>query len=197
MDPGFLHIADLWLILSKYSTFLHFFQVASPILFNMDQITVKTPNPECRYWYLIEFMDWRYSQSCWYSRPLLWTSAPLTFSLVHLLFLVNFQEKPTLRVCSMLLKIHFLIFWTSCGCLELGRFTALNFTVIWFFNLSFFPPLLHFWAQSGWKVGIFTVSRIEETGVTPDNLTVGGFSMVSKASLRHVILLQLFFIKDK
>ncbi len=29
-------------------------------------------------------MDWRYSQSCWYFRPLLWTSAPLNFSLVHL-----------------------------------------------------------------------------------------------------------------
>ncbi len=33
---------------------------------------------------IIEFIDWRYSQSCWYFRPLLWTSAPLSFSLVHL-----------------------------------------------------------------------------------------------------------------
>jgi hypothetical protein len=32
-----------------------------------DQITIKTPNPKCRlYWFLIEFIDWRYSQSCWY-----------------------------------------------------------------------------------------------------------------------------------
>ncbi len=47
--------------------------------------TVKTANPTCCfYWCLIEFKDWRYSQSCWYFRPLLWTSAPLTFSLVHL-----------------------------------------------------------------------------------------------------------------
>jgi hypothetical protein len=30
------------------------------------------------YWYLIEFIDWRYSQLCWYFRPLLWTSAPRT-----------------------------------------------------------------------------------------------------------------------
>ena len=31
----------------------------------IDQITLKTPNPECRlYWCLIEFIDWRYSQSC-------------------------------------------------------------------------------------------------------------------------------------
>ncbi len=38
----------------------------------MDQITVKTPNPKCSlYWCLIEFIDWRYSQSCWYFRPLL------------------------------------------------------------------------------------------------------------------------------
>ncbi len=50
----------------------------------MDQTTIKTTNPKCRhYWCLIEFIDWRYSQ-CWYFRPLLWTSAPLTFSLVHL-----------------------------------------------------------------------------------------------------------------
>ncbi len=37
-----------------------------------------TPNHKCRlYWYLIEFIEWRYSQSCWYFRPLLWTVAPL------------------------------------------------------------------------------------------------------------------------
>ncbi len=50
----------------------------------MDQISVKTPNPKCRlYWCLIEFRDWRYSQSCWCFRSILWISAPLTFSLVH------------------------------------------------------------------------------------------------------------------
>ncbi len=43
-----------------------------------DQITIKTPNPKCRLdWCLIEFIDWRYSQSR-YFRPLLRTSAPLT-----------------------------------------------------------------------------------------------------------------------
>ncbi len=42
-------------------------------------------NSKCRiYWCLIEFIDWRFNQSCWYFRPLLWTSAPLTFSMVHL-----------------------------------------------------------------------------------------------------------------
>ncbi len=53
-------------------------------VWDMDQITIKTPNPKCRlYWCLIGFIDWRYSQSCWYYyfRPLLWTSASLTFSL--------------------------------------------------------------------------------------------------------------------
>jgi hypothetical protein len=45
----------------------------------MVQITIKTPNPKCRlYWCLIEFIEWRYNQSCWYFRPLLRTS-----SLVH------------------------------------------------------------------------------------------------------------------
>ncbi len=30
----------------------------------IDQISIKTPNPKCRlYWCLIEFIDWRYSQS--------------------------------------------------------------------------------------------------------------------------------------
>ena len=54
--------------------------------FTMDQISIKTTNPKCRlYWCLIELKDGRYSQSCWYFRPLLWTSAPLTFSLVHLI----------------------------------------------------------------------------------------------------------------
>ncbi len=52
----------------------------------MDQISTKTPNPKCRlYLCLIEFIDWRNSQSRWYFQPLLWTSAPLTFSLVHFL----------------------------------------------------------------------------------------------------------------
>ncbi len=38
----------------------------------MDEITIKTPNPNCRlYWCLLEFIDWRYSQSCWYLRPFL------------------------------------------------------------------------------------------------------------------------------
>jgi hypothetical protein len=33
---------------------------------------IKTPNPKCRlYWRLIEFIDWRYSQSCWYFQPAL------------------------------------------------------------------------------------------------------------------------------
>jgi hypothetical protein len=51
----------------------------------MDQITLKTPGPKCRlYWCLKEFIDCEESQSGWYFRPLLWTSAPLTFSLVHL-----------------------------------------------------------------------------------------------------------------
>jgi hypothetical protein len=33
---------------------------------------------------LPKFIDWRYSQSCWYFYPALWTVAPPTFSLVQL-----------------------------------------------------------------------------------------------------------------
>jgi hypothetical protein len=40
---------------------------------------LRDKNPKCRlYLCLIEFIDWRYSQSCWYFWPLLWTVAPLT-----------------------------------------------------------------------------------------------------------------------
>ncbi len=45
----------------------------------MDTLTIKTPNPKCRLcWCLIEFIDWRHSQSCWYFRSALRTIAPLT-----------------------------------------------------------------------------------------------------------------------
>ncbi len=48
---------------------------------HMDEGTIKTENPKCRlYWCLIEFIDWRYSQSWWYFRPLLWPSAVYLFS---------------------------------------------------------------------------------------------------------------------
>ncbi len=51
----------------------------------MDQISMKTPNPKCHlYWCLMEFIDMRYSQSCCYFRPLLWTVLSLygTFSYI-------------------------------------------------------------------------------------------------------------------
>jgi hypothetical protein len=45
---------------------------------SIDEETINKQNPKCRlYWCLIKFIDWRYSQSCWYFRPLLWTVAPL------------------------------------------------------------------------------------------------------------------------
>ncbi len=52
-------------------------------VYPMDLVITKTSNPKCRlYWCLIEFLYWRYSQSCCYFRPALWTTAPITFSLV-------------------------------------------------------------------------------------------------------------------
>ncbi len=61
---------------------------------SMEQITIKTPNRKCRlYWCLIGFIVWRYSQSCWYFRPLLLTSAseaqPLFFSKIEFRVLVQ------------------------------------------------------------------------------------------------------------
>jgi hypothetical protein len=53
----------------------------------MDQISIKTPNPQCRlYWCLKEFMNWKVeiqSVMLVFSTPLVNYSAPLTFSLVH------------------------------------------------------------------------------------------------------------------
>jgi hypothetical protein len=38
---------------------------------DMEEGTIKTQNPKCRlYWRLIEYIDWRYNQSCWYFPPL-------------------------------------------------------------------------------------------------------------------------------
>ncbi len=52
---------------------------------SMDEGTIKTQNPKCRlYWCLIGFIDWRYSRSCWYFWPILWTVAPIP-SLWHIL----------------------------------------------------------------------------------------------------------------
>ncbi len=63
----------------------HPLQIVLLLRMHMDQIFIETPDPRCRlYWCLTEFIDWRYSQSCWYFRPLLWTCAHLTFSLIHL-----------------------------------------------------------------------------------------------------------------
>ncbi len=39
--------------------------------------------------FIVEYIDWRYSQSCWYFRPALWTIAPLT------LFLVSSSPPPS------------------------------------------------------------------------------------------------------
>ncbi len=66
----------------------------------MDEGTIKTQNPKCRlYWCLINFIDWRYSQSCWYFRPLLWTVAPLP-SLLPPPPLPKVNEQYILTVCG-------------------------------------------------------------------------------------------------
>ncbi len=52
------------------------------------------------HWCLLEFIDWRYCQSWWYFRPLMWTSAPLTFSLVHLPPSSPFPVWISTEVCS-------------------------------------------------------------------------------------------------
>jgi hypothetical protein len=38
-------------------------------IFIMDKITIKSNPKFCLYWCLIEFIDWRSSQPCWYFRP--------------------------------------------------------------------------------------------------------------------------------
>ncbi len=56
-------------------------------LLPMEEITIKTPNSKCRlYQCIIEFIDWRYSQSCWYFRPLLWTMPLYLYVYVQYLY---------------------------------------------------------------------------------------------------------------
>ncbi len=51
----------------------------------MDEGIIKTQNPKSRLcWCSIEFIDWRYSQSCWYFRPSFMNYCPSNLSLVHL-----------------------------------------------------------------------------------------------------------------
>ncbi len=67
---------------------------------------------KCRlYWYLIEFREWRYGQSCWYFRPLLWTNAPITFSLVHL------PNLPCVNKC----RIRMVVWRASTGVIHMLR----------------------------------------------------------------------------
>ncbi len=84
-DPQhWLHcISSSLLIISSYQLSLHHNSFHSsnfqaPIYHNedavkilkahtMDYKTIKKPNPKCRLnWCLLEFIDWRYSQSCWF-----------------------------------------------------------------------------------------------------------------------------------
>ncbi len=77
----------------------------------MDQITIKTPNPKCRlYWCLIDFIDWKYSQSCCYFRPALRSIAPLTFSLVG---------SPTLPLFPVWISTYTVVF-TRLQCVRGG-----------------------------------------------------------------------------
>ncbi len=87
MSPSPVKRRKKWTVSSLWnrSSLVHPYTPRRSFVAPMDKISIKTPNPKCSlYWWLIEFIEWRYSQSCWYFRPLLWTSAPLTFSMFHL-----------------------------------------------------------------------------------------------------------------
>ncbi len=73
-------------------------------------INYKDINTKCRlYWRLIEFIDWRYSQLCWYFRPMQLPAlpGPLTFSLVHL--------PPPLRNVKKVQNILTVCSWEGLG----------------------------------------------------------------------------------
>ncbi len=60
--PNVKYVANMHGELMNLIT-LHMLYRQEPV----DQIYKKSPNPKCRlYWCLIEFIDRRYSQSCWY-----------------------------------------------------------------------------------------------------------------------------------
>ncbi len=63
---------------TSQTTLLMLFTLPSFFGEAMDEGTIKKQNPKCHlHWCLIEFIDWRYSQSCWYFPPLLSTVVPL------------------------------------------------------------------------------------------------------------------------
>jgi hypothetical protein len=64
---------------------------------HLNKIPVKGLRGRC----LSEFIDWRYSQSCWYFRPGSWTVAPLTFSLVKTLL-----PLPPPSLCEQVYCMH-------------------------------------------------------------------------------------------
>ncbi len=67
---------------------------------------------------LVKFIDWRYSQSCWYFRPLLWTSAPLTFSLVRLLHPLPPLPCVNMYCTGVCIFIQFVTGGGGLGCVE-------------------------------------------------------------------------------
>jgi hypothetical protein len=77
-QPEHIIIIIITIIIIRLFTMLRRKDVSSqfqimPCPVIMDRISIRTPNPKFRlYWCLIEFIDWRYSQSCWlvFSTPL-------------------------------------------------------------------------------------------------------------------------------
>ncbi len=94
------HIFGLCYFTLRVSTWLTF-----PGLIYMNShgiITIKTPNPKCRhYWCLMEFIDWRYSQS-WLKGTQDWEFFWLRIWILYY-FIVSYAQ--TLRFC----KKNFLI----------------------------------------------------------------------------------------
>ncbi len=79
--------------------------------------------------FIRELIDWRYSQSCWYFRPALWTAAPLPFSPV--------------QVSPLQIPIYQVRWVESTNCFGFGRkvakqeFFFICFIISWSINTFF------------------------------------------------------------
>jgi hypothetical protein len=101
-------------------------------------INYKDKKTKCRlYWCLIEFIDWGYSQSCWYFfDPASLTIAPLIFSLVHL-------HAPSPRPKSKVQYIQTVGWGEELSCVGdhiLQEFTTLFLTRYRAYKIAFPPP---------------------------------------------------------
>ncbi len=114
---------------------------------SMDKGTKKTQNPKCRlYWCFVEFIDWRYSQLCWYFRHLIWNVA-----LLYLLYTYWYYITQMLTTCKS-------CFWMkmSMGPFFLSLWPTLMLHVVGYGVILTFYNLFDPWYQWYYQCCLYT-----------------------------------------